>query len=34
VDDYKAYSASPVHLAIREDFTAHTSRVAFLDVQL
>jgi hypothetical protein len=34
VDDYKAYSAAPVHLAIREDFTAHTSRVAFLDVEL
>jgi hypothetical protein len=34
VDDYKAYSQAPVHLAIREDFTAHTSRVAFLDVKL
>jgi hypothetical protein len=34
VADYRAYSAAPVHLAIREDFTAHTSRVAFLDVQL
>jgi hypothetical protein len=34
VADYKAYSAAPVHLAIREDFTAHTSRVAFLDVQV
>ncbi len=32
VDDYKAYSSAPVHLAIRDDFTAHTSRVAFLDV--
>jgi hypothetical protein len=34
VADYKAYAAAPVHLAIRDDFTAHTSRVAFLDVQL
>jgi hypothetical protein len=34
VDDYKAYSNAPVHLAIREDFKAHTSRVAFLDVGL
>jgi hypothetical protein len=34
VDDYKAYSQAPVHLAIRDDFTAHTSRVAFLDVEL
>jgi hypothetical protein len=34
VDDYKAYSAAPVHLAIRDDFTAHTARVAFLDVEL
>jgi hypothetical protein len=34
VEDYRAYSAAPVHLAIREDFTAHTSRVAFLDVKL
>jgi hypothetical protein len=34
VADYKAYSQAPVHLAIREDFTAHTSRVAFLDVKL
>jgi hypothetical protein len=33
-DDYKAYSQAPIHLAIREDFTAHTSRVAFLDVKL
>jgi hypothetical protein len=32
--DYKAYSQAPVHLAIRDDFTAHTARVAFLDVQL
>jgi hypothetical protein len=32
LDDYKAYSSAPVHLAIRDDFTAHTSRVAFLDV--
>jgi hypothetical protein len=34
IDDYKAYSQAPVHLAIREDFKAHTSRVAFLDVEL
>ncbi len=34
VDDYHAYSNAPVHLAIRDDFTAHTSRVAFLDVAL
>jgi hypothetical protein len=34
VEDYRAYSQAPVHLAIREDFTAHTSRVAFLDVAL
>jgi len=34
VADYRAYSAAPVHLAIRENFTAHTSRVAFLDVEL
>ncbi len=34
VADYKAYSAAPVHLAIRDDFTAHTARVAFLDVEL
>jgi hypothetical protein len=33
VDDYHAYSNAPVHLAIRDDFTAHTSRVAFLDVK-
>jgi hypothetical protein len=32
--DYTAYSDAPVHLAIREDFTAHTARVAFLDVEL
>jgi len=32
--DYHAYSDAPVHLAIRQDFTAHTSRVAFLDVEL
>jgi len=32
LDDYKAYSSAPVHLAIRDDFTAHTARVAFLDV--
>jgi hypothetical protein len=34
VADYRAYAAAPVHLAIREDFKAHTARVAFLDVQL
>jgi hypothetical protein len=34
VADYKAYAAAPVHLAIREDFVAHTSRVAFLDAAL
>jgi hypothetical protein len=34
VADYRAYSQAPVHLAIKDDFTAHTSRVAFLDVQL
>jgi hypothetical protein len=34
VADYTAYSSAPVHLAIREDFIAHTSRVAFLDVKL
>ena len=33
-EDYKAYSQAPIHLAIREDFTAQTSRVAFLDTQL
>jgi hypothetical protein len=32
--DYHAYSTAPVHVAIRDDFTAHTSRVAFLDVKL
>jgi hypothetical protein len=32
--DYKAYSEAPVHLAIRKDFTANTSRVTFLDVEL
>jgi hypothetical protein len=32
--DYHAYSEAPVHLAIRDDFTAHTSRVAFLDVEV
>jgi hypothetical protein len=32
--DYKAYAEAPVHLSIREDFTAHTSRAAFLDVEL
>jgi hypothetical protein len=34
VDDYTAYSRAPVHLAIRDDFKAHTSRVAFLDVEV
>jgi len=34
VADYHAYSQAPVHLAIRDDFKAHTSRVAFLDVKL
>jgi hypothetical protein len=32
--DYQAYVSAPVHLAIRRDFTANTSRVAFLDVRL
>jgi len=34
VADYRAYAAAPVHLAILDDFKAHTSRVAFLDVKL
>jgi hypothetical protein len=34
VADYTAYSEAPVHLAIRDDFTAHTSRVAFVDVEM
>jgi len=34
VADYRAYSQAPVHLAIRDDFKVHTSRVAFLDVEL
>jgi len=34
VADYQAYSGAPVHLAIRDDFTAHTSRVAFLDAKV
>ena len=33
VADYRAYAAAPVHLAIRDDFRAHTARVAFLDVK-
>jgi hypothetical protein len=33
VADYRGYSAAPVHLAIRDDFRAHTSRVAFLDMK-
>lgn len=32
--DYQAYSDAPVHRAIRDDFTAHTSRVAFLDAKV
>ncbi len=32
--DCRAYASAPVHLAIRQDFTANTSRVAFLDVRL
>jgi len=32
--DFKAYADAPVHLAIREDFTAHTARVAWLDLQV
>jgi hypothetical protein len=34
VADYQAYSQAPMHLAIRNDFKVHTSRVAFLDVKL
>jgi hypothetical protein len=34
VEDYKAYSQAPIHLAIRDDFTAQTSRVAFLDTRV
>lgn len=34
VEDYRAYSSAPVHLAIREDFATYTSRVAFLDVEV
>jgi hypothetical protein len=34
VDDYWAYAKASVHLAIRDDFKAHTARVAFLDVEL
>jgi hypothetical protein len=30
--DYQAYASAPVHLQISDDFKAHTSRVAFLDV--
>jgi hypothetical protein len=33
VADYRAYSEDSAHLALRDDFTAHTSRVAFLDAQ-
>ncbi len=32
--DYKAYADAPVHLSIRSDFQAATSRVAFIDVQV
>jgi hypothetical protein len=32
--DYQAYVDAPVHLAIKGDFTANTSRVAFLDVEV
>jgi hypothetical protein len=32
--EYKAYSNAPAHLSLRDDFRAHTSRVAFLDVEL
>ncbi len=32
--DYQAYAEAPVHTAIRQDFTANTSRVAFLDVEV
>jgi hypothetical protein len=32
--DYQAYADAPVHLAIKEDFTANISRVAFLDVEV
>jgi hypothetical protein len=33
VGDYRAYSRDPAHLALKDDFAAHTARVAFLDVQ-
>jgi hypothetical protein len=33
VADYRAYSQDSAHLALRDDFKAHTSRVAFLDVE-
>jgi len=32
--DFRTYLEAPDHLAIRDDFTAHTSRVAFIDVEL
>ena len=32
--DYRAYADAPAHLDIRDDFRAHTSRVAFLDTEL
>jgi len=32
--DFRAYALAPAHLALRDDFTAHVSRVAFLDVAL
>jgi hypothetical protein len=34
VADYRAYADAPVHLAIREDFTRNTARVAFLDTMV
>jgi hypothetical protein len=34
VDDFQAYSRAPAHLTLRDDFKAHTARVAFLDVEL
>jgi hypothetical protein len=32
--DFQAYYAAPDHLAMRDDFVAHTSRVAFIDIEL
>jgi hypothetical protein len=34
VADFWAYANAPVHLAIRRDFSEHTARIAFLDVEL